>query len=69
MEDIELTDEQTERQDLVDGAIFKLLSELAPRKVWDFERELVSTVRDAIIEALDMDDDEEMDFYPWVSED
>lgn len=46
---MKLTDEQIERQDFVDNAIFNLLNEIIPSKVeLDWNIELIGNVRDCI---------------------
>jgi len=49
----ELTDEQLERQDFVDNAIFSLIQQLNPTsKVIDWDIEMIGNVRDAIVKEL-----------------
>lgn len=51
--DMELTDEQIERQDYVDNAIFSLICDVNPSDTeleWDIE--LIGNVRDAIQNEL-----------------
>lgn len=50
----EMTDEQLERQDLVDNAIFSLIQEINPTSQtisWDIE--MIGNIRDAIVNELE----------------
>ena len=67
---MKLTDEQIERQDFVDNAIFNLLNEINPtKKELDWNIELIGNVRDCIQKEFT----ERMicfanDFYPEMDE-
>ncbi len=67
----ELTEEQIERQDSVDNAIYQLIRELNPTADeirWDIEMigEVRDVIEDWIVERLKITD--EQSFYPWVEE-
>lgn len=66
---MELTDEQIDRQDLVDNAIFSLLNEIIPSKVdlnWDIE--LIGNVRDCIQrEFTERNICSAQEFYPEIA--
>lgn len=66
---MELTDEQIERQDLVDNAIFSLLNEINPSKVdLDWDIELIGSVRDCIQrEFMERNICSAQEFYPEMS--
>lgn len=67
----ELTEEQIERQDCVDGAIYELLTKVNPSdQEIEWNIELIADLRDRIrywfIEYLNLTD--EMTFYPYIKE-
>lgn len=67
----ELTDEQLERQDFVDNAIFSLIQQMNPtNRVIDWNIEMIGEIRDNIrywfVERLKVC--EEMTFYPYIKE-
>jgi len=63
----ELTNEQLQRLDEVDGAIHGLFQELFGFGVpWDIEK--ISNVREAIQDAFNMTEEQEFAFYPWISD-
>jgi hypothetical protein len=50
----ELTDEQLERQDFVDNAIFSLIQQLNPtNQVIDWDIEMIGNVRDVVAGELE----------------
>lgn len=64
----ELTDEETERQDFVDNAIFDLIQQLNPSgKELEWDINIISHVREAIqhclVDKLKLTD--EYTFYPY----
>lgn len=67
---MELTEQQIERQDFVDNAIFDLISELIPsdKKIeWDIEA--IGAVRDAIqLQLVERGFCTEQEFYPYIEE-
>ena len=67
----ELTDNQIEKQDFVDNAIFNLIQSLnTTDKAINWDIEMIGDVRDIVrewmVERLKITD--EQDFYPWVEE-
>lgn len=59
----QLTDEELERQDFVDHAIFQMLREVLGKDIeWDISP--IGDIRDIII-AHYVNDEEEMKFYPY----
>lgn len=67
----ELTDEQIERQDLVDNAIYQLMQSLNPTdKEIEWNIEMIADIRDVasewMVERLNIAD--EQIFYPYVDE-
>lgn len=68
----ELPQEDLERQDFVDNAIFKLLGDLKVedgkmtyKLVWDIQA--ISKVREAVWEVLKDFDIDEYEFYPFIN--
>lgn len=65
---MELTEQQIERQDFVDNAIFNLISELVPSdKEMEWDIEAIGEIRDAIQSQLvtrGFCTDQE--FYPYI---
>ncbi len=65
---VELTQDQQDRQDWVDNACYGLLTELGGGKeiAWDMEH--ISTVREAVQNALvdKLHIMSEMEFYPYI---
>ena len=66
----ELIDEQLERQDFVDNAVFSLIQEVNPtNKPIDWNIEMIGEIRDNIrywlVERLKVC--EEMAFYPYIN--
>jgi hypothetical protein len=52
--DGEMTDEQLERQDFVDNAVFSLIKEMNPtNKPIDWDIEMIGNVRDAVVWELE----------------
>lgn len=66
----ELTDEQVERQDDVDNAIFSMLQEvLKDVKIDpDWDMEIIGEIRELIEGFYFQSDDDIYEFYPWVEE-
>lgn len=67
----ELTEEQIERQDNVDNAIYQLIQELnqtADKIRWDIEMigEVRDVIEDWLVERLKITD--EQSFYPYLEE-
>jgi hypothetical protein len=67
----ELSDEQIRRQDFVDNAVFRFISDINPTSKelsWDIEMigEIRDNVRQWIVERLGICD--EMSFYPYLEE-
>ena len=67
---MELTDEQIERQDFVDNAIFSLLNEINPSKAdLDWDIDLIGSVRDCIQrEFAERSICSSQEFYPEMDE-
>jgi len=67
---MELTDEQIERQDFVDNAIFNLLNEINPSETeLDWDIELIGNVRDCIQQEFSRRDIcSAIEFYPEIGE-
>lgn len=67
---MELTEQQIERQDYVDNAIFDLINELIPSdKEMEWNIEVIGEVRDAIQSQLvDRGFCTEQEFYPYIME-
>ena len=65
-----LTEQQIERQDFVDNAIFNLINELIPsNKEMEWDIELIGEVRDAILTKLvEKGLCSEQEFYPYIEE-
>lgn len=65
-----LTEQQIERQDFVDNAIFNLINELIPSsKEMEWDIELIGEVRDAILTKLvEKGFCSEQEFYPYIEE-
>jgi hypothetical protein len=64
----EFSEAENERQDIVDGAIYNLISEMCPKNAeveWNIER--IGKIRDALQEVLvdDMKVMNEQEFYPY----
>ena len=50
----ELTDQQLERQDFVDNAVFSLIQQLNPtNRVIDWDIEMIGNIRDAVVCELE----------------
>jgi hypothetical protein len=67
----DLTQEQVERQDFVDNAIFDLIREVNPTAQelgWDME--VIGDIRDTICTYFEhkLKCFSEMEFYPWLNE-
>lgn len=67
---MELTDEQIERQDFVDNAIYHLVNELIPSdKEMDWDIEVIGNIRDTIQSNLvEKGLCIEQDFYPYIKD-
>ena len=67
---MELTDEQIERQDFVDNAIFSLLNDINPSKAeLDWDIELIGNVRDCIQKEFEERNIcSARDLYPEIAE-
>ncbi len=68
---MELTEQEIQRQDLVDNAIYTLLQTLNPTtRTIEWNIELIGKVRDAVSDVLvdDLALCSERDFYPFVEE-
>ena len=67
---MKLTDEQIERQDFVDNAIFDLINELIPSgKEMEWDIEAIGEIRDAIQSQLIVRGFcTEQEFYPYIEE-
>ena len=65
---MELTDEQVERQDFVDNAIYGLIQELNPTEMYiDWDIEIIGEIREVIQKYfLDMSICNVIDFYPDI---
>lgn len=65
---MELTDEQIERQDFVDNAIYNLINELIPSdNEMDWDIEVIGDIRDTIQSHLvEKGLCLEQDFYPYI---
>ena len=63
---MELTEQQIERQDFVDNAIFDLINELIPSdKEMEWDIEAIGAVRDAIqLQLVERGFCTELQFYP-----
>lgn len=78
--ELELTDEQIKRQDLVDNACYHLIRQLIPSidspsklnedEHLDWDIELITKVRLAVQEVIcvDLGICEEIEFYPYMEE-
>lgn len=62
----EFTKKQIVQQDKVDNAIHEMLSNLIKDKYKEWDIEIISIVREAIQDALNMDDIDKYKFYPWL---
>jgi hypothetical protein len=62
----EMTDEQLERQDFVDNAVFSLIQEVNPtNKPIDWDIEMIGKVRDVVVGELEKKlGISEFDIYP-----
>lgn len=67
---MELTEQQIERQDFVDNAIFNLIDELVPSdKEMEWDIEAIGEIRDAIQSQLvTRGFCTDQDFYPYIAE-
>ena len=67
---MELTEQQIERQDFVDNAIFNLIDELVPSdKEMEWDIEAIGEIRDAIQSQLvNRGLCTEQEFYPYIEE-
>lgn len=67
---MELTEQQIDRQDYVDNAIFDLIKELIPSdKEMEWNIEVIGEVRNAIQSQLvDRGFCTEQEFYPYIKE-
>ena len=64
IEEIKLTDEQIERQDFVDGQIFKMIENVLGSNIdWDINP--ITEIRDIVMKYY-VPDEEEMEFYPYI---
>lgn len=65
---MQLTNQQTERQDFVDNQIFELMQKLIPSsKKLEWDIEIIGAVRDAIGEQIvDKKFTSEKDFYQYL---
>ena len=65
-----LTEQQIERQDFVDNAIFDLINELIPSgKEMEWDIETIGEIRDAIQSQLvERGFCTEQEFYPYIEE-
>ena len=67
---MELTEQQIERQDFVDNAIYDLINELIPSdKEMEWDIEVIGEVRDAIqAQLVERGLCTEQEFYPYIEE-
>lgn len=65
-DDIPLTDLQIERQDFVDGRIYEMLKDVLGKEI-DWDISVIGAIRDVIVGAYVYNDEEEMDFYPYIA--
>ena len=68
---MELTNEQIERQDFVDNAIFNMINELIPSdKEMEWNIEAIGKIRDAIqFQLVERGFCTEQEFYPYINND
>ncbi len=67
----ELSEEQIERQDYVDNAVYELIKKINPTdKHIEWDIELIGEVRDSIIECLvqKLGITDEQNFYPFLED-
>ena len=67
----ELSEEQIERQDYVDNAIYELIKQVNPtNKQIEWDIELIGEIRDSIRECLvqKLRITDEQDFYPFLED-
>lgn len=66
--DMELTEQQMERQDFVDNAIFDVINELIPsNKEMKWDIEAIGAVRDAIqLQLIERGFCTDQEFYPYL---